>query len=416
MKGPERRSGRMGKVIRQLFGASDTALAAEPAAGTGESAASSAPGKDGGRDPRDDIWSAQTTARGSQQGFPEIDSSAAFNEETDEVEMAEHTGGKGAGGSLTGSITDGGLGGALTGSLTDAQATASFNSTATDFDHLTCPGAQAEMDAGYLRAVFGAGYNGGLPHPAPVLAGMPSSSEGMWPPPYAIDEAMYWNYYGLGLNMLPGLEQIQPPAVPGAPSVADLSAHAAKLEFAAQQLRIAAQQAEEAARVAAMGEGMQQAATSAAMPTFHRERPQEDTRTTVMLKNLPNDYTREWLLELMDEHGFKERYDFVYLPLDFKRWAGLGYAFVNMVNHEDAKDLAARFNGFSTWRKNSQKVCEVTWGEPLQGLDAHVQRYRNSPVMHPDVPDEAKPALFSNGVRIVFPEATKRIRPPRVKK
>ena len=37
---------------------------------------------------------------------------------------------------------------------------------------------------------------------------------------------------------------------------------------------------------------------------------------------------------------------------------------------------------------SSQKVCEVCWGNPLQGLGAHIVRYRNSPVMHQSVPDE----------------------------
>ena len=28
------------------------------------------------------------------------------------------------------------------------------------------------------------------------------------------------------------------------------------------------------------------------------------------------------------------------------------------------------------------QVCQVTWSGPHQGLDGHVERYRNSPVMH----------------------------------
>ena len=33
----------------------------------------------------------------------------------------------------------------------------------------------------------------------------------------------------------------------------------------------------------------------------------------------------------------------------------------------------------------------MNWSHPYQGLDAHIERYRNSPVMHEDVPDEYKP-------------------------
>lgn len=136
-------------------------------------------------------------------------------------------------------------------------------------------------------------------------------------------------------------------------------------------------------------------------------------RTTLMLRNIPNDYSRDMLLELLDTHGFAARYDFAYLPIDFKRMAGLGYAFVNCVSQADAEEMMANFHGFRHWRFNSAKVCEVVWGEPLQGLQAHIDRYRNSPVMHGSVPDGCKPVMFENGERCIFPAPTKRIRAPR---
>ena len=46
-------------------------------------------------------------------------------------------------------------------------------------------------------------------------------------------------------------------------------------------------------------------------------------RTTVMLRNIPNNYTREMFLALLDDNGFAGRYDFVYLPCDFRRQANL---------------------------------------------------------------------------------------------
>eukprot|EP00929_Paragymnodinium_shiwhaense_P026088 TRINITY_DN15588_c0_g2_i3.p1 TRINITY_DN15588_c0_g2~~TRINITY_DN15588_c0_g2_i3.p1 ORF type:complete len:296 (-),score=38.04 TRINITY_DN15588_c0_g2_i3:64-951(-) len=84
-----------------------------------------------------------------------------------------------------------------------------------------------------------------------------------------------------------------------------------------------------------------------------------ETDTTIMLRNLPNDYTRDMLTELLDELGFSAQYDFVYLPVDFKRWAGLGYAFINMVSNEAAREVIYKMTGFQSWKRNSGKVCEA---------------------------------------------------------
>jgi len=60
------------------------------------------------------------------------------------------------------------------------------------------------------------------------------------------------------------------------------------------------------------------------------------TWTTVMLRNLPNDYTREDVLDLLDSGGFRACYDFFYMPVDFQSGSGMGYAFINFVSHEKA--------------------------------------------------------------------------------
>lgn len=140
-----------------------------------------------------------------------------------------------------------------------------------------------------------------------------------------------------------------------------------------------------------------------------------DARTTVMLRNIPNAYTSNSFVELFDTHGFWGRYDFVYLPIDFRTGVNLGYAFVNFVSHRDADLFKAHFHGFRQWFCQSPKVCEVTWTDPHQGLEEHIERYRNSPVMHEDISDIYKPRLYAGGQRLAFPPPTKRIRPPRIR-
>jgi len=138
-------------------------------------------------------------------------------------------------------------------------------------------------------------------------------------------------------------------------------------------------------------------------------------RTTVMLRNVPNNYTRDMLLAMLDGEGFSGCYDFVYLPTDFNSGACLGYAFINMVEPPFVARFWRAFDGYSKWILPSRKVCRVSWCGPHQGLEAHIARYRNSPVMHESVPDSYKPVIFSQGWRVAFPGPTKSPRAPRVR-
>lgn len=100
---------------------------------------------------------------------------------------------------------------------------------------------------------------------------------------------------------------------------------------------------------------------------------------------------------------------------DFQTQVSLGYAFINLFTKEEAARLYKRFVGFTAWPQASEKVCAMSWSD-LDGLQAHVDRYRNSPVQHASVPDHFKPALFDrDGERVNFPAPTKNIRPPRFK-
>jgi len=125
-----------------------------------------------------------------------------------------------------------------------------------------------------------------------------------------------------------------------------------------------------------------------------------------MMRDIPNSYSSSRLIQLFDDAGFLGTYDFVYLPVDFRTNMSLGYAFVNFVSSSAAQEFMLFFHGFSNWHFSSPKVCKVFWSAPNQGLEEHVERYRNSPVMHENVPDDFKPALFTAGKRIPFPELT----------
>jgi len=136
-----------------------------------------------------------------------------------------------------------------------------------------------------------------------------------------------------------------------------------------------------------------------------------ENTTTLMLRNIPNDFTREMLLNMLNSKGFAGKYDFVYLPVDFARAANLGYAFVNALTHDDALEMQRSLEGFCSWNIRSPKKCHVVWSS-TQGISQHIKNYRNSPVMHESVAEECKPLLFRHGERVAFPPPTQKLKAP----
>lgn len=143
----------------------------------------------------------------------------------------------------------------------------------------------------------------------------------------------------------------------------------------------------------------------------------KESYTTIMLKNLPAKCTNVMMMEMLDSAGLVGKYNFVYAPTDFRDYTSFGYAFVNMVSHDAALQAMEALEDLlcPTWSEQTV-AFEVCWSEPHQGLNAHVKRYQNSPVMHPDVLREYKPVLLKGGVVQQFPAPTKRIREPRLRR
>lgn len=141
-----------------------------------------------------------------------------------------------------------------------------------------------------------------------------------------------------------------------------------------------------------------------------------DERSTVIMRNIPSKCSRSQLLALFEKAGFKQDLAMIYLPMDFSTQAAFGYAFITLTSSESAIRFLQHFNGFSDWERKcaAEKICSVSWCAEHEHLDVHIERYRNSPVMHETVPDSYKPVLFSGGERIPFPSPTKHIRKPRV--
>ena len=90
--------------------------------------------------------------------------------------------------------------------------------------------------------------------------------------------------------------------------------------------------------------------------------------TTVMLRNIPNKYTRAGLLVALTDHGFDPATcNNLYLPMDTESGCNLGYAFLNFVSHGHALEFKNRFDGCRLPSSGSRKVCSVVWANK-QGL------------------------------------------------
>merc|ERR1712083_122766 len=85
-----------------------------------------------------------------------------------------------------------------------------------------------------------------------------------------------------------------------------------------------------------------------------------EMRTTVMLRNLPEGFTRDMLTAVLNSEGFLSLYDFIYMPMNFRTKASFGYAFVNMVSPLDAERCHEKLEGFTRWGVPTSKVCVVS--------------------------------------------------------
>jgi len=134
-----------------------------------------------------------------------------------------------------------------------------------------------------------------------------------------------------------------------------------------------------------------------------------DTRTSLMVRNIPNKYTQQMLLSEFTENGHGPGViDFFYLPIDFKNRCNRGYAFINFVDFKDILMFHRQYYG-KHWRTfNSDKICDITYAR-IQGKAAMLKRFENSALMEKD--EEYKPLVFvsngpDKGKRLPFPDSS----------
>ncbi|KAI0075343.1 hypothetical protein K474DRAFT_1599954 [Panus rudis PR-1116 ss-1] len=115
-----------------------------------------------------------------------------------------------------------------------------------------------------------------------------------------------------------------------------------------------------------------------------------DTRTTVMIKNIPNKMSDQDLLRFIYK-VCPRKIDFLYLRMDFQNGCNVGYAFVNFITVQDLLHFAktclnVRWNMYS-----SEKQLQMSYAN-YQGKEALVEKFKNSCIM--DERESWRPKIF----------------------
>ncbi|KAI8984143.1 RNA recognition motif 2-domain-containing protein [Mycotypha africana] len=116
----------------------------------------------------------------------------------------------------------------------------------------------------------------------------------------------------------------------------------------------------------------------------------KDKRTTFMIRNIPNKYTQQMLIDCIDS-THAGTYDFLYLRIDFQNKCNVGYAFINFIDPKSVVSFAKERVGKRWKRFNSEKRCALSYAN-IQGKEALIRKFKNSHVMTEDV--AYRPKLF----------------------
>ncbi|KAF2172753.1 hypothetical protein M409DRAFT_16718 [Zasmidium cellare ATCC 36951] len=108
----------------------------------------------------------------------------------------------------------------------------------------------------------------------------------------------------------------------------------------------------------------------------------QDVRTTVMIRNVPNEWTCEDMKTAVDAVSFG-KYDFAYLRIDFERNLNVGYGFVNFIDAESIIPFLQHYHS-RDWNQHTglpgRRLGQVSYAT-IQGYDCLIEKFRNSAIM-----------------------------------
>ena len=147
----------------------------------------------------------------------------------------------------------------------------------------------------------------------------------------------------------------------------------------------------------------------------------EERRTTLMIKNVPNKFTKDIFLSIFNKE-FEDKFDLFLLPTDIKEKKNYGYAFINFINPLDIIYFFYRFNGKKWPNTNSVKICEIVFSK-IQGTNKMIKHYhikvmyqkimmkneeenkKDIDIYLKDKKDIVIPIVFLNEFNIIYPNS-----------
>ena len=115
--------------------------------------------------------------------------------------------------------------------------------------------------------------------------------------------------------------------------------------------------------------------------------------TTLMVRNIPNKYSQRMVKHVIEKHGFKNTFDFLYVPSDFSTRVNVGYCFVNFVESKYAQQFARVFHRLHLSGFKSKKLVQISLGT-TQGLKPNIAKFEDSTLCSEFVAPEFHPLIF----------------------
>jgi len=101
----------------------------------------------------------------------------------------------------------------------------------------------------------------------------------------------------------------------------------------------------------------------------------EQEFTTLMIRNLPHDLAQMDLIAELDENGFEEAYDFLYMPSNFCSGRGKGYAFVNFTQPAVARRFVSEWHKGLRFGAGQDRGGLSISAAAVQGREANIKKW-----------------------------------------